>query len=331
MKNPKIFLLIFLSLLLNTYSYSQDFWELMDSHKNVRSVDMSQDGTLYIAANDTLSQEIGVFKSGDDGISWNLMWSSPYNYAPVEIYCANNRVYFTMGELLVSDDEGQTWDTLYDGTSTIHRVLQGESGNIYFGAGALCRSVDNGQTWDTLLAPNPSVEFFYDIMEISPDTIYASSVNFLTGGGVYRSVDGGENWECVLQNYGVTALEEASNGDIFAAGYGLFDQMQNQVMVSHNRGDTWEVVVSKIYFQIQDMTITPDDEIYLGAIGVLYDNVGIYFSDDYGENWSRIESDIITNTSEIHVIRALPDGKLYTCVDSYTGITKRGQKKAPIK
>ena len=316
MKNKTLLLIIFLSSWFVSETTAQDFWEMMTPNKDVRAMDMNRNGELFISAKDTLNGAVGVFKSVDHGNSWELSWETDDLYAPTALHCSEEFIFIGTYGHIIRSQQGQSWDTLVSGLWNIYNILHEESGPIYVCSSILSRSLDNGQTWDTLLAPNPSVEYFYDILAVSPDTLFTSTVNWLTGGGVYRSVDGGESWEWMLQGFRVTGLEQASNGDIFASGAGLIWENYGQIMVTHDRGENWEESLTMPYLAIQDMTITPEDEIYFGSVGDLYTNKGAYFSNDNGASWNHVPSEIITNTTEVYTIKALSDGYLYACANS---------------
>jgi len=296
---------------------AQDFWEMMTPHKDVSSIAMNSEGHLYIGAKDTLTGHGGLYRSMDDGESWELLYHHLYDHRPFTILCREEYVYFNdQDRFLRMSEADMAVDTVIEGSvANFLCSAKGESGIIYTGSDILFKTSDHGQTWDTLLTLSSTTEYFYDILEVSPDTIFASTVNWISGGGVYRSVDGGESWEWMLENYGVTSLEQASNGDIFAAGYGLFDENYGNVMVTHNGGDSWYMSLSMEYLQIQDMTVTPDDEIYFGSVGALVTNCGVYVSDHYGISWEHYITNVISASTKVHDIKVLNDGYTYICAD----------------
>lgn len=317
MKNKALIFILLLNIWFVPETPAQDFWEMMTPHKDVSSIAMNSEGHLYIGAKDTLTGHGGLYRSMDDGESWELLYHHMGDHRPFTILCADDYVFFNeQWRLLRLNEAEMTFDTVFNEfTSNFLCMGEGQASSIYAGTTKLFGSYDQGQTWDTLLTLTSTTEYFYDILEVSPDTLFASTVNWISGGGVYRSVDGGESWEWMLENYGVTSLEQASNGDIFAAGYGLFDENYGNVMVTHNGGDSWYMSLSMEYLQIQDMAITPDDKIYFGSVGALAFNCGVYVSNNYGISWEHFITDVISESTKVHVIELLNDGHMYICAD----------------
>ncbi len=317
MKNKALIFILLLNIWFVSETPAQDFWEMMTPHKDVSSIAMNSEGHLYIGAKDTLTGHGGLYRSMDDGESWELLYHHMYDHRPFTIFCTEEYVFFNdQDRFLRMSEADMSVDTVIGGTVANFLCSgKGESGAIYAASEILFKSSNQGQTWDTLLTLSSTTEYFYDILEVSPDTIFASTVDWISGGGVYRSVDGGETWEWILENYGVTSLEQASNGDIFAAGYGLYDEDYGQVMISENGGDSWYMSLSMEYLQIQDMEIMPDDKMYLGSVGALSFNCGVYISNNYGVSWEHYITNVISESTKVHVIELLNDGHMYLCAD----------------
>lgn len=313
----KTILCIILILPFISFIQAQNFWEIVDPHKNVESVDMNQSGVLYIGAKDTITNNVGLYRSEDYGANWDFIWQSVNDHEPLAIHCTENEVYFgNQYRLIQYIQSTQSFDTLFSaGISNIRCIFKGNTGNIYFGTNVLWRSTDNGQSWDTLFNPGINPEYIYDILNLSPDTLLVSTINWTGPGGIYRSTDGGETWDWVLEDYWGSSLEKTTDGVLFTGGYGFTDDPYHQVHASYDSGETWEEVYSLYLLQVEDMAITPNNVIYFGAIMGTPDINGVYRSFDYGDTWNQVESEIITGWSYVYEIEALPDGRIYACAN----------------
>jgi len=304
----KKLILILFAFSLTMGATGQDFWETVDNQFYTHSFDMDQNETIYIGANDTLNNTKGIFKSEDDGQSWEQMYENDA-FDPGVVHCKNDMVYFSDGgKLKRSTNQGQSWNTIYPGTENIDCVLHGITGNIYLGSDALCRSADDGQTWDTLLYPAPYIEYFKDILQISEDTLLAASINWVGDGGIYRSTNGGESWDWVLQDCKVTTLASTSDNIIFSGTYMCYDFGGN-INRSNDQGQNWEVMLDSL--MVESIAITPDNVIYFGRNTEGINNKGVYRSFDYGETWEPIESEIITQSTHVPKVKFCPDGHIY--------------------
>lgn len=181
-----------------------------------------------------------------------------------------------------SSDSGITWDHLTSGY-WVWTVAIDDNDDIYVGTSAkgVIKSTDNGDTWDSLDIGGASK----DVRDIAirDNGIYISS----WGGGVLKSTDGGENWisiSATLPSNVIHSIAFDSQGRIWAGAYdGL------GVFYSDNDGTTWNAVDIPYKF-IWSIDVSPQDEIYVGTFGGPDDTgLGLYISNDFGENWSYEE------------------------------------------
>ncbi|MBI9034672.1 MAG: T9SS type A sorting domain-containing protein [Bacteroidales bacterium] len=306
----KNILLIILICLLSNTLYSQDFWEEIPSNNlKGKRMDMDIDGKIYMAAQNTEEDYSGIFTWRNNETGWDTVFKTPN--AINAVHAATGKVYFGLKRYLVrSQDAGQSWDTVHESVDNVLKILESNSGTVYACSQIMCRSTDDCQSWDTLFAPCLSIEFIYDMIELSPDTLIAGTVNWMEGGGVYRTSDGGQNWDWVLQNRMITCLDQTSNGWIYAGSNGDY-QPYGRIYRSKDRGASWEEVFTIFEYQVGYMTVSPNDVVYFGANnGGVWG--GIYRSFDYGETWELIESENIGNTTSLIDLMAFPDGYVYT-------------------
>jgi len=267
----------------------------------------------------------GVWKTSNDGISWQLVFRNEgsYSIGVVEIDPSNSQV---------------VW------------VGTGENNSqrsVSFGDG-IYRSLDGGKNWRRMgLAESEHIS----MIRFHPDdsqTMYVAAQGPLwnAGGerGLYRSTDGGESWQRILhidENTGVNefVIDQANPDNMLASSY----QRRRHVWTLINGGpgsgihktldggETWRKISSGL----------PTGE--LGRIGlaaapsqpgIIYaiieadeENRGVYRSTDFGEHWEK-RSDYLASSpqyyNELIVDPENPD-RVYS-MDTFTRISEDGGK-----
>ncbi len=198
----------------------------------VYSIGAIPDGKLILSANN------GLYRSTDDGVTWNHLnadyWAN-LNYVWYWAFDKDGKILGATGRgIYVSTDDGDTWSGPICPTSAAARgaITIDSNGTIYAGWDTLFVSSDDGASWKPLWA---NQVWIYDILSLSNGTILLG-----TATGVYRSTDYGNSWSQTgprFQSsgpfYTVRALEMNSAGQILAATYG------GGVYVSKDSGVTW--------------------------------------------------------------------------------------------
>jgi len=96
------------------------------------------------------------------------------------------------GDLLVTDDNGQTWTALDKPQEAVTDITQTLMGTLYTcGIPYVYKSDDGGTTWEEAAGGLSSGTIFYSIAAqgMDPDVLVCSDEN-----GIYRTTDGGESW-----------------------------------------------------------------------------------------------------------------------------------------
>lgn len=177
-----------------------------------------------------------IYVSYDKGDHYSVIAPGFGDYC--HYYLHHHRLYASVrisehDALLRSDDDGQTWDTLYTayGESYIKDVnsIDGELWKIeHFTPGHLCRvskSLDDGETWNTTGSIfNLAVGFF----DLEPRKIIGRTNQLYMIGDhdpiyVYHSSDGGQTWE---RTAALQSVKEAfySYGLLFFTNYQTFQK-----------------------------------------------------------------------------------------------------------
>jgi len=184
---------------------------------------------------------------------------------------------------------------------------------------------------------------------IDPDdptnrTWYAAAVS----GGIWRTTNGGDNWTCLtdhLPNLATNTMVMApSDHNIIYAGtgegYGGTGMVSgNGIMVSKNKGNSWEIIESTIkgynFKYVNKLFVDPTDANYVLAAT----NKGIFKSVDGGLNWDTvyfkgyIVQDLVANPKNssviyggvkgLGIIKSYDKGNKW--VDAYDGIGEGGR------
>ena len=238
----------------------------------------------------------GVWKTDDSGRTWTPIFDDQPSQAVGAIAVAPsdpNIVYVSSGEGLARPD-----------------LAVGDG--IY-------KSTDAGKTWTHLGLRNSQGIPALAIDPRDPNRIFAAALGHPYGAneerGIYLSTDGGQNWQKVLsksENVGGSDVEiDASNPDvIYAALWELrlgpwedgnqYNGTGGGLFKSTDGGKTWRPLTNglpKGMIQI-NLTIAPSQpsRLFAAVASARGENapgsdVGIYRSDDAGENWQRITND----------------------------------------
>lgn len=230
------------------------------------SVDVSNDGSIMVAASDRTSDSADV--------------------------TGNNP-----GKIFVSQDGGDNWENISPDTtedwvsiavsgdsSRIVAVAADDQDNVYI-------SDDIGDTWQT--SPINEDLWHWESISISDDgdKILVGGENNSTAAALVEiSEDGGDTWDSVSPNTSATSdilrTSMSANGDkIVVTNKGWNSGNIDNVYVSSNNGASWD-------------DITPNDaenNVWSGValsgdsskLAVVDDNNNMYVSNDVGENWTE--------------------------------------------
>ncbi len=238
----------------------------------------------------------GVWKTDDSGRTWTPIFDDQPSQAVGAIAVApsdSNIVYVSSGEGLARPDLA-VGDGMY-------------------------KSTDAGKTWTHLGLRHSQGIPALAVDPRDANRVFAAALGHPYGAneerGIYLSTDGGQNWEKVLskgENVGGSDVEiDPANPDvIYAALWELrlgpwedanqYNGTGGGLFKSTDGGKTWRPLANglpKGVIQV-NLTIAPSQTSRLFAAvasargeNVPGNEVGIYRSDDAGENWQRITTD----------------------------------------
>lgn len=271
--------------------YSQDFWEPIsppDDSLHTSGIAVDSSGYIYISNYIGYVNYGGIYRSIDNGQSWQLKGFKNSNLLSVAVNPYNNDIYTGgFGKIYKSSNEGDTWSIAYSYFSfSIVNIKFGYDSIVFAAAEeALIRSADYGETWKVVIVDSCAncQEVFTDVAFSSDGIIYACSKTWYGGNGeIYYSTDLGNTWQVFgFSNY-FSSLAIDNSGNILAGGVGLF---------RYNVAEqNWEQLLANSYWPY-DILVTPDNKIFLACTNENHTGTGgAYVSENNGQSFERINS-----------------------------------------
>jgi photosystem II stability/assembly factor-like uncharacterized protein len=258
----------------------------------------------------------GVFKSTDNGQSWNQINAG---LTDTRINClaffANSHVFagtWSQG-IFRSTDDGQSWMAMNTGLTDLSppgiRGIDFSPTGIVFAAGSrgMFRSTDEGMSWRTANKGIIYVEMTSLVVEPRSGYVFAAGVE-PPGGTLYRSANNGDSWTQLSAHTSggiIKALTVSQDGHIFfCVGQTPF------VRWTTDLGDTYAV-----HWMGSD-NIHPQTLLARERIGILTgtDGYGIYQSTDHGTTWSPINNGL--RHTWIYSLASNSEGIVFAGTDS---------------
>jgi hypothetical protein len=321
---------------------SQNFWQAskLNGIGGISSLATDYSGLVFVGYSSS-----GVWRSTDDGISWDPVNT---NLSDLSI---NSLVVTPTGALLAatrtagvwrSSDNGASWNP--SGLSARINTFTTARGVVYAGDGFWCSgiygSTDDGLTWKPLnsglstcingiagaVVPNTQ-------RSIDGTLVYLFAA---TGtAGVYRSIDNATNWGVSGKNVStpgtVPAIVNEKTGHIFvgtsnnptipSVGKGLFR--------STDVGDSWTQLADLPINQLATLAVNSKGTIFAGSL--LRD--GVYMSQDDGTHWTQTNGGITNITTSIGALSINSSGYAFaaTGADLYRSIASTTSTSAQLK
>ena len=233
------------------------------------------------------------------------------------------------GGVWKSDDFGRTWNPIFDGQPTQSigsiAVAPSDPNIIYVGSGeglarpdlsvgdGVYKSTDAGKTWTRLGLRNSQGIPALAVDPRNPNRVFAAALGHPYGAneerGIYLSTDGGQNWQKALSkdaNVGGSDVQmDPSNPEIVYASLwevrlgpwedgNQYSGTGGGVFKSTDGGKTWRALgngLPKGIIQVDVAIAASQPSRLYASVATNEPSVGIYRSDDAGENWTRITTD----------------------------------------
>lgn len=235
--------------------------------------------------------EYGLYRSTDDGISWNVITASWSNLnSPPEataLVVSEGNIFVTLrgaGGIYRSTNAGSDWDQingtgLWNLSTTALAVLDS---TILVGTEAgIFRSSDGGSTWNNVLNLGGRGGFTITTLLASGGNIFAG-----TYFGAFLSTNGGSSWtQAGLVEQGTVTSFAVADTHLFAGTwFGVY--------CSTNNGTTWAEVDSGITgpglnHRWVNSLVSVGNSVFAGT------DSGIFSSTNYGAKWSSVSIGLV--------------------------------------
>jgi photosystem II stability/assembly factor-like uncharacterized protein len=299
--NAKKIIILLILILFYSFCYSQDYWEsIYSSGSGINCLAINSIGYLFAGTQN------GIYRSVDNGVNWDNILDT-FAIGSIEINSQDD-IYSSPGPIYFSTDYGDNWETLNYPEMSISHIFVDSQNNILVGFwGGIYKSNNNGLNWELVLSFS-NCEVVNSIVENSEGVLFAGTINFFGVGGVYRSTDQGDSWEHIgLENEYISSLAINSNDEIFAGSRGHHYEGIGGVFRSSDNGETWTELCDDAL--VTSIAIDSEDKIFIGCSFLYYGAVLV--SEDNGENWQLIESDLIDIYTSIEFLLISEDDYVY--------------------
>jgi len=283
----------------------------------------------------------GMYKSEDAGQTWQNIGlnHSAYIGRVIVDYSNSEKVFVAAcGNLFSANDErgiyrslngGQTWERMLfisDSTSAIDLVQNPADPQVLYAAmwerargltyrrsfgqtSGIWKSTDGGTSWNELLSGLPKGDYVgrigLSIAKSNPEIAYAFYDLVNSEVGVYKTLNGGQTWtrtnDAALNGmnsnfgwyFGQIRVDPVNASRVYVMGVSLFG--------SNDGGNSWaELSGWNFHVDHHAMFFNENNRILEGNDG------GLYFSDNQGNSWSKINNLPLTQFYAIDVDRQLP-------------------------
>lgn len=254
---------------------------------------LSTTKSLAINGNDiyAATQSFGIFKSSDDGASWNVTATDfPFDHNHISGYNSNELwgmelINNTMivnvsnsSQIYASTDFGKSWVIRNSGLIQSSFSSLSKSGNrvyLVVGDSKAYYSDNAGATWNEINTAGIHSKYFYGILSLNNEYfVFADS-------GVTVSTNNGNSWQ--LANTGLQPNLGLHSGIV--SGNNILIGVQGMgVVFSKDGGTTWSVSKGWLPggYPI-NCIIEKSNVLFLGSA-----NGSVYYSTDFGTNWKKL-------------------------------------------
>ncbi len=323
----RTYLLICFLIRISFPSYSQAFWEQVNSPANVNPlyIASSDDNIFYLGTNN------GVYISFDQCNSWENIGMSE-ELVSCLLITKTGKVFSNDGSGGIHRylDNG-IWELVFWSFFGIIDLAEDINNNIYAGKwGGIFKSSNEGDDWIQTLTISPNVAV-YSIREDLDGILYAGVTDFMGGEGVYCSTDQGETWTNFgLTNAYVTSLAVNSNNELFAGAQGHQYLYEEGSGVYKYDKDLQGWIHLKDSLIVVSMVINSLNDIYVGLSNDWGTYGGVYASYDNGMTWDLLEEGLgkdymehlMLNSQEyLYTISGWDTNTIHKSVNSTVGLS----------
>jgi photosystem II stability/assembly factor-like uncharacterized protein len=260
---------------------------------------------LAMAANGTLFAAAGTLieRSQDGGSTWTYLASLPAGFEVTALAVSPNFATdgvvlaggnYVTKQLLRSADRGQSWQTVYDGSTVTGAADIGaltfsptfasdKTVYAWLQYGGLLRSTDGGQSW--ALVPGDKSGQVAQTLTAAAGRLYLGTLY----GGLYVSEDGGQSWLDLSAN--IPDERTWSSALAFGPNNSLFLGTDVGIYRSLDGGQNWSRATNGLPVD-PDLNTLPGVRALAFSGPRLYAALtkgGLFVSDNQGQSWRRAE------------------------------------------
>ena len=246
----------------------------------ISALSVDKRGNLYASVDG-----VGLFKSTNNGVSWNLVGSTIRATLPSSR--VQSLLSYKTGQIFAgswmgvfrSIDGGENWNLTNAGliATEMSALKLSTTGLILAGTlnDGIFRSSDNGVTWTR--ASNGIVYGYICCIALAPDgSVFAGT----SKGGIYRSIDIGDRWMAV--NSGLPIDSDVLSVAVDAGNH-VYAGTRDGMFWSVNGGDNWARVGLEGK-EITSIVTTTAGDVLAGTYGA------IFRLPNHGNAWDTVKS-----------------------------------------
>ncbi len=213
------------------------------------------------------NDSIGIFRSTDNGVSWELkqktIWVNSIIKLTDSVFIASTNTFNLVRKTYKTSDKGETWHEIGQGLPErlITQIIKGPQDYLFAinFAGGIYISDNSGDSWELLDASTLTLKEIDCLRFNSKGTLFVG-VYFK---GIYRSTDDGKSW--VKTNYDekvhINDMAIDRNGHIFVGTW------KNGILVSKDDGASWKTLnLGLNELSISSLAIDSNNVLYAGTV-----------------------------------------------------------------
>ncbi|HEY0742265.1 MAG TPA: IPT/TIG domain-containing protein, partial [Chryseosolibacter sp.] len=303
------FLLVFCFIFTAISSWAQ--WTQVDTGLNGGQV-----GTLLVKDGYIFSGGTGVFRSADNGVTWEKKITGLTSIHVYVLAERNGKIYAgTNAGIFISSDNGDTWNQANPSLAQAFAIAF--NGDVMFvgSQSGVHVSSDEGLTWE--LRSEGLNGYFVNALATKDGKVIAG-----TTGGVLISDDDGESWVASSVTSNVLALE-VHNGHLFASVFPM------AFYRSADDGENWTNISSTLGLAPFVNHIASS-----GTRLFISHNTDVKYSDDNGDTWTstteftpyNVDAIVFDGANNIfaasyfHVYKSSNNGATWNTADNGRGL-----------
>jgi hypothetical protein len=235
-----------------------------------------------------------VFRSSNDGASWNKVTNGLPPFAAVVLEAAGGRLFALInnGTLFYSDDNGDSWLQMTNVPSTVSALIRSGT-NVFLGSSeGVYRSTDLGMSW---LLVNSGLPISRKVIQMgaSENTLVA----WILEAGIFVSTNGGASW----------------NLSTLPVGYLRISQIGATILASYSQGPVWRSDDSGASWSLVQNLPYAGSILSVGNYFFASTPRGVYLSKDAGFTWSPSNIGMTDGRQSLSA-----DGSLVITTDGFT-------------